>query len=84
MAQWRKHSPSPSDVGWFSLLLVLSFAPRGFFFGYSVFPLSLKKQHFQIPIRLGIKVDVIELNTFKFTHWLVSLSSSLLSSPDKF
>ena len=59
-----------------------------YFFGYFGFPLSLKKQHFQIPIRLRIKVDVNELNTFKFTHWLVSLhillTSSLLSSADEF
>ena len=36
-----------------SLLLVLSFAPRGFSTGTPVFPL-LKNQHFQIPIRSGI------------------------------
>ena len=34
-----------------------------------------------------LSIDVIELNTFKCTHWFVSLLiliSSLLSSPDKF
>ena len=34
-----------------------------------------------------LSIDVIELNTFKCTHWYVSLLiliSSLLSSPDKF
>ena len=37
-----------------SLLLVLSLAPRGFSPGTPVFPL-LKNQHFQIPIRPGIR-----------------------------
>ena len=37
-----------------SLLLVLVLAPRGFSPGTPVFPL-LKNQHFQIPIRSGIR-----------------------------
>ena len=38
-------------------LLSLSLAPRGtFFFGYSGFPLLVKNQHFQIPIRSRMAV----------------------------
>ena len=45
-------NPGVDAICGLSLLLVLSFAPRGFFFGYSSFPLSLQKT-FQIPIRSG-------------------------------
>ena len=52
MAQWCEHWP-PTNVAWISipglgiicglsLLLVLVFASRGFFSGYSGFPLSSK------------------------------------------
>ena len=45
-------NPGVEAICGLSLLLVLSFAPRGFSPGTPVFPL-LKKQHFQIPIRSG-------------------------------
>ena len=60
--------PGVDTICGLSLLLVLSFAPRGFSPGTPVFPL-LKNQHFQIPIRSG-------------THGHVSTSSyELLSDP---
>ena len=44
VAQWREHSSLTNDgpVGELSLLLVLSFAPRGFSPGIPVFPSSQK------------------------------------------
>ena len=47
-------NPGVDVICGLSLLLVLSFAPRGFSPGTPVFPL-LKNQHFQIPIRPGIR-----------------------------
>ena len=52
-------------------LLVLSLAPRGFFPGTPVFPFP-KKQHFQSPIRPGIRstknhyINVLPLNRYLF------------------
>ena len=61
-------NPGVDAICGLSLLLVLSFAPRGFSPGTPVFPL-LKNQHFQIPIRSGM-------------HGHVSTSSyELLSDP---
>ena len=60
-----------------SLLLVLSLAPRGFFRGTPIFPLDLlKNQHFQIPIRPGIRwtknhyVDVLPANRYLFIYFI--------------
>ena len=47
-------NPGVDAICGLSLLLVLSFAPRGFSLGTPVFPL-LKNQHFQFPIRSGIR-----------------------------
>ena len=52
---------------WVEFFLVLFLAPRGFFPGTPV-PLLLKNQHFQIPIRPGIRqtknhlADVLPIN----------------------
>ena len=47
-------NPDVDAICGLSLLLVLSLAPRGFTPGTPVFPL-LKNQHFQIPVRGGIR-----------------------------
>ena len=47
-------NPSVDAMCGLSLLLVLSFAPRGFSPGSPVFP-SLQNQHFQISIRPGVR-----------------------------
>ena len=52
---WVHIPVSTPNVGILSLLLVLSFAPRGFFSGYSGFPLSSKTNisKFQFDQELG-------------------------------
>ena len=60
-------NPGVDAICGLSLLLVLSFAPRGFSPGSrSGFPLSSKNQHFQIPFRPGIIDDGT-------TMWLCNL-----------
>ena len=68
-------NPGIDAICGLSLLLVLSFAPRGFSPGTLVSPL-LKHQHFQIPIRPGIRqtknhfVDVLPPNHYLFIIYL--------------
>ena len=73
----RGSYPGVDAICGLSLLLVLSLAPRGFFPGTPVFPLDLlKNQHFQIPIRPGIRwtknhyVDVLPANRYLFIYFI--------------
>ena len=67
MANGPGSNPGVDAICGLSLLLVLSFAPRGFSPGSrSGFPLSSKNQHFQIPFRPGIIDDGT-------TMWLCNL-----------
>ena len=96
MAQWWKHSPPPSDVarvqilastpreGWLSLLLVLSFAPRVFFFGYFGFPLSFKKTTFSNSNSTRNQRRRYRIEYFQNYALACFLNFESISSPDWF